>query len=252
MKNTVIKAIPTNYNGVEFRSRLEARWALFFDIVGYDGWLYENEGYQLPSGWYLPDFFFPQRSYDKDGDFFLEIKPTEPGKEELLSCQELCEATGKGVTIVGGQPSQGDHVIYSFDTWNSPRHKYEYASLLVRDFMKRGFDFRVNCGNRGENDTFWMASDLEIYPASRLNYPDIIALLDFHREIKRVVEKDHQEFRMSEVVWAGTDCCKQVGMFFQGSIPGDPIYCKCGKNKINQKFAPLLEVFEKVQKHRFW
>ena len=30
----MIKAIQTEYNGIKFRSRLEARWAVFFDAVG--------------------------------------------------------------------------------------------------------------------------------------------------------------------------------------------------------------------------
>lgn len=54
-----IKAIQTYYNGYKFRSRLEARWAVFFDTVGIK-YQYEPEGFQLPSGWYLPDFFLPE------------------------------------------------------------------------------------------------------------------------------------------------------------------------------------------------
>lgn len=51
-----IKAIETEYKGYRFRSRLEARWAVFFDALGYR-WEYEPEGYDLGSaGWYLPDF----------------------------------------------------------------------------------------------------------------------------------------------------------------------------------------------------
>lgn len=51
-----IKAIDTEYNGYRFRSRLEARWAVFFDTLGVD-YEYEPEGFQLPSGRrYLPDF----------------------------------------------------------------------------------------------------------------------------------------------------------------------------------------------------
>ena len=53
------KPIPTKYNGVQSRSRLEARWALFFDQLGID-YRYEFEGFQLRSGWYLPDFYLPQ------------------------------------------------------------------------------------------------------------------------------------------------------------------------------------------------
>lgn len=51
-----IRPIETTYAGVRFRSRLEARWAVFFDALGVK-WLYELEGFELPSGRrYLPDF----------------------------------------------------------------------------------------------------------------------------------------------------------------------------------------------------
>lgn len=52
---TDIKAIETSYKGYRFRSRLEARWAVFFDALGC-GWQYEPEGFELNAGRYLPDF----------------------------------------------------------------------------------------------------------------------------------------------------------------------------------------------------
>lgn len=66
-----IKAIETKYKGHRFRSRLEARWAVFFDSFK-EKWRYEIEGFNLPSGYYLPDFWLPRF------DCWLEIKPTEP------------------------------------------------------------------------------------------------------------------------------------------------------------------------------
>ena len=55
-----ITPIETYYNGCHFRSRLEARWAVYFDLCGID-WEYETEGYEitLENGHtvkYLPDF----------------------------------------------------------------------------------------------------------------------------------------------------------------------------------------------------
>ena len=51
-----IKAIETEYKGYLFRSRLEARWAVFFDFCGVD-YEYEPEGYDLGNDQaYLPDF----------------------------------------------------------------------------------------------------------------------------------------------------------------------------------------------------
>ena len=42
----VYKAIPTFYNGIEFRSRLEARWAIFFDKMNIR-YEYEKECFQV-------------------------------------------------------------------------------------------------------------------------------------------------------------------------------------------------------------
>ena len=63
----MIKAIETKYKGYLFRSRLEARWAVFLDSFN-EEWKYEIEGYELQSGRYLPDFWLPRL------DCWLEIK----------------------------------------------------------------------------------------------------------------------------------------------------------------------------------
>ena len=52
-----IRAIETSYDGYRFRSRLEARWAVFFNAAGIE-YQYEPEGFILEDGsWYLPDFY---------------------------------------------------------------------------------------------------------------------------------------------------------------------------------------------------
>lgn len=64
-----IKAIETVYNGYRFRSRLEARWAVFFDSAGVK-YEYEKEGFDLGQvGYYLPDFWLQEPSC------WLEVKP---------------------------------------------------------------------------------------------------------------------------------------------------------------------------------
>ena len=65
----MVKAIETRYKGYRFRSRLEARWAVFFDALGVQ-WDYEIEGFELGiAGRYLPDFYLPQIGT------YVEIKP---------------------------------------------------------------------------------------------------------------------------------------------------------------------------------
>lgn len=65
-----MRPIQTDYNGLRFRSRLEARWAVFFDAASIR-YQYELEGYELEGGArYLPDFYLP------DLDFHVEVKGT--------------------------------------------------------------------------------------------------------------------------------------------------------------------------------
>lgn len=69
-----IKPIQTRYKGHHFRSRLEARYAVFLDHLGVL-WQYEPEGFELTSGRYLPDFFLPA----VNGGTWLEVKPHGAG-----------------------------------------------------------------------------------------------------------------------------------------------------------------------------
>jgi len=73
-----IKAIETVYKGYRFRSRLEARWAVFFDALGVK-YEYEPEGFQTSAGGYLPDF--KVKCYgtrgdqnEKPFDLWIEVK----------------------------------------------------------------------------------------------------------------------------------------------------------------------------------
>lgn len=53
-----IKAKETYYDGYRFRSRLEARWAVFFNNIGLE-YEYEMEGFDMEKCSYLPDFYIP-------------------------------------------------------------------------------------------------------------------------------------------------------------------------------------------------
>ena len=78
-----MNAIETYYKGYRFRSRLEARWAVFFDAFGID-WEYEPEGYDLGDlGWYLPDFYL------HDSGWFIEVKGRIEDKKELEKARYL-------------------------------------------------------------------------------------------------------------------------------------------------------------------
>lgn len=65
IQNTAIPAIPTIYNGTQFRSRLEAKWAAYFDTVC---WEWEYEPLDLAA--YIPDFVL-----HFDRPVLVEVKP---------------------------------------------------------------------------------------------------------------------------------------------------------------------------------
>lgn len=112
MSNTThIRAIETSYKGYRFRSRLEARWAVFMDSLGIE-WIYENEGYDIAGEWYLPDFILPEQK------IILEIKPKLPADQyydtDLLEL--LSEKIGMTGYILSGQPWVDDKEgFHNFD-----------------------------------------------------------------------------------------------------------------------------------------
>lgn len=105
----MIKAIETTYKGYKFRSRLEARWAVFFNGIKAN-WKYEPEGYELPSGRYLPDFFVqlssddPMHQHYPGSGYWVEIKGSEPKESEFTLLSEVCAMTNHTGYLVSGEP----------------------------------------------------------------------------------------------------------------------------------------------------
>ena len=74
-----MEAIGTIYKNVRFRSRLEARWAVFFDNYGLK-WEYEPETFKLKNGiLYCPDFYLP------DLKCYAEVKQKRDLCNEYIS-----------------------------------------------------------------------------------------------------------------------------------------------------------------------
>ena len=108
--------IQTRYAGCHFRSRLEARWAVFFDAMGIP-WQYEPEGYMLSNGRsYLPDFLLPEC------DTWVEVKADSDQLDLSLMNQAACDLPGEGsprLMILGHPPvphAKGDYGWCGLDT----------------------------------------------------------------------------------------------------------------------------------------
>lgn len=81
----MIKAIQTRYDNYHFRSRQEARWAVWFNAVGLP-YRYELEGFDLGNGvYYLPDFYLPTLV------LWVEVKGIFPDHDEFNKAALLAD-----------------------------------------------------------------------------------------------------------------------------------------------------------------
>ena len=101
-----MRPIQTIYKGYRFRSRTEARWAVFFDALGLR-WEYEPEGFELSDGTrYLSDFWLPKF----EGGCYVEVKGCSTFSETDFTKAIALTCLGQQkVLCVWGQP---DAVCY--------------------------------------------------------------------------------------------------------------------------------------------
>ena len=119
-----MKPIQTEYNGYLFRSRLEARWAVFFDACGVD-WEYEPEGIVLSNSMkYLPDFYLI------DFHCYFEVKrkgirDTNEGLEAEGRISDGMDCGSWAGIIAYGDPMDDDLIIFCQETDDGGGGYYE-------------------------------------------------------------------------------------------------------------------------------
>jgi hypothetical protein len=103
-----IKVIQTKFDGHFFRSRTEARWAVFFKTLGLK-YEYEMEGFEFDGGLrYLPDFWLPEIG------LWFEVKGDNPTKREIYLAALLSERSKKDAIIATGAPRHGHEQLMVF------------------------------------------------------------------------------------------------------------------------------------------
>ncbi|MCK9495237.1 MAG: hypothetical protein M0R75_07040 [Dehalococcoidia bacterium] len=155
-----IRPIETTWNGRRFRSRLEARWAVFFDSLGVR-YEYEPEGFDMGEhGWYLPDFWLPHI------ETWVEIKPAgeslddwpeHPVFDAKAAQMELAvEEDGHQVvprSLDTRNPVDDEFVLIKGEPWTSgdgtyPTLDYSYNAFVFGDCYYRWCECPV-CGAIG-------------------------------------------------------------------------------------------------------
>jgi len=119
----MIAAIETRYAGCRFRSRLEARWAVFFDMLRIK-WEYEPEGFSIPrrdgtTAAYLPDFWSPSLGC------YVEVKGDE-SRLDVGLLEDAAQSLGYPLLLLGPIPNPLDR--YDFGWTLFERSSYGEAN----------------------------------------------------------------------------------------------------------------------------
>lgn len=181
-----IAAIPTKYAGVQFRSRLEARWAAMFDLLG---WKWEYEPIDLNG--YIPDFIVTKVSNFTLHELF-EVKPAGDVRamqdaEHKIDTSGWWELDGfseyRNACVVGIHPdirrfrfSNGDG--YGHTTWQ--HHTQEpgdsvYHTSMLENWREAGNRVQWKAPNTGSPATPRYASPQYVLPPQYVPPPAAVA-----------------------------------------------------------------------------
>ncbi|KMS74530.1 hypothetical protein ACH49_22440 [Streptomyces leeuwenhoekii] len=170
-----IQPVETRYAGHRFRSRLEARWAVFFDALGVP-WEYEPQGFELAPlpketlarlaeeelrtpqlddanhlGFYLPDFWLPAQ------DAWFEVKGADPSAEEWARLYRFMNLTDQRTFVaVGsipdprtieehGHPQEDGFEIYTYGDLHYAWTQCRWCGLFDLTFDARSARTRCRC-----------------------------------------------------------------------------------------------------------
>ena len=135
-----IQAIETIYRGYRFRRRLEARWAVYFDLMNIP-WEYEFEGYRLSTGEnYLPDFYLPEVSVAVEikpiGDFTINFP-----EQDIVNFKDGRKNASKYNTAAQDLGDAGRYIIFMGDPFNvfgreqvnGKRYFFTKGSCILRE-----------------------------------------------------------------------------------------------------------------------
>lgn len=128
MTEPTIKAKPTEYRGVLFRSRLEARAAAAFDRQRWT-WRYEYDTYQAGGTGYIPDFYVVQQ----DGlTAWIEVKPNMAMVEDDHKARQFARTTTDEVFygVEGESFLHRPEDPWDSEVWVTPLHLWHVDADL--------------------------------------------------------------------------------------------------------------------------
>lgn len=121
-----IEAKPTKYKGRLYRSRLEARWAAYLDILGLE---YEYEPCDL--GEWSPDF----RITDLKRIWFAEVKPVHLSSEEKIAVhQKMFRAANHSANLLYLSEPYVDYEEFGLAPLTGNSWTYTHDGVVYNEF----------------------------------------------------------------------------------------------------------------------
>lgn len=171
--NAPVKALETRYAGCRFRSRLEARWAVFFDEMHIQ-WEYEPQGFLVDGTPYLPDFWLPHQNV------YYEVKPRALLSDYRQRLELLAQLGKRRVVLAAGNIPRPD------------RHQPacaedDSAEFFMEVFDKEGWDNYYawcRCDTCGATDVQFMGfadRNCSCYPGDKGAAYDHLEILAAYR-----------------------------------------------------------------------
>lgn len=140
-----IEAIQTIYDGITYKSRTEARWAVFFKELSLN-FKYEQEKIDFEDGvTYLPDF------YIEEFDCYFEVKANNDRVviEEAHKAQRLSKMNKKVLLAIGAPSPETPNILYLNETNNLEIEKVledpDYRGRIMED--------------RRDKEVYWFSSE---------------------------------------------------------------------------------------------
>jgi hypothetical protein len=192
-----IKAKPTIYKGNKYRSKLEARWACFFDLIG---WQYEYEPCEF-DGW-TPDFivygsggrviYFEVKPYIDDTiieDYLVRLRKLQLKANVVLLSNEFELCKDHGGILAGYQLNRIDtHYAYT------ALANFQLERNILKNIISKKYE-NSECFLESFGDEY----NLDIYLSEKYGTPKYNKYYDFPvAESFRVHWKDGQIGRNTE------------------------------------------------------
>lgn len=228
-----LKAIETHYRGFRFRSRLEARWAVCFDHMGLD-WNYEEEGFELPSGRYLPDFVVRRKGSSLKT--YVEIKPDKPDHKAKKLCFELAQGLEK------------DDVLFLF---GAPGADYTGLPYYTHTSFNSLVFYGYKPGRGWPRDRSFFAVDLPAFLVSnKLSIPPAHTMHDDEKKyISEVIEADRlyyrEKYKKEHPFWEYG--VTEESLFFDKN---GKLFSLFGENHVNDKDGLNVDMIEALNAGR--